>query len=56
MQYGIWVRKGSLKAVSVAPPYGSGEWYLYDLSVDSGETNDLSGEHPEVLKELQHSG
>jgi arylsulfatase len=53
MQNGKWVRQGDLKAVSVAPPYGPGEWKLYDLAVDPGETHDLAEEEPERLKQLQ---
>jgi len=53
MQNGKWMRQGNFKAVSVAPPYGSGEWKLYDIVNDPGETRDLSGEHPEKLGELR---
>jgi arylsulfatase len=53
MQNGKWMRQGDLKAVSVAPPYGTGTWHLYDLADDPGETRDLAGEQPETLKELQ---
>jgi arylsulfatase len=30
----------------------NGEWELYDLSVDRGETHNLAEEHPEKLREL----
>ena len=53
MLNGKWTRKGAFKAVSVAPPYGSGEWHLYNVVEDPGETKDLSAEMPELLKELQ---
>jgi arylsulfatase len=53
MQNGKWMRQGDFKAASVAPPYGSGTWHLYDLSKDPGETRDLSKEKPEILKRLQ---
>jgi len=36
------VRKGRWKAVLQAPPRGTGEWELYDLSVDPGELRDLA--------------
>jgi len=52
MQNGKWMRKGDLKAVSVAPPFGSGEWKLYDLAKDPGETRDLGSEMPETLDRL----
>jgi arylsulfatase len=53
MQNGKWMRRGDFKAVSVAPPYGQGNWYLYNVVNDPGETRDLSSDHPELLKELQ---
>ena len=53
MQNGKWMRQGDLKAVSVAPPYGSGSWQLHDVANDPGETRDLAKEQPETLKELQ---
>lgn len=55
MLNGKWVRQGTLKAVSVAPPYGDGQWQLFDLSKDPGETTNLSEDKPEVLKNLQKS-
>ena len=49
------LRKGKWKAVMIPPPFGPGKWQLYDLTVDPGETDDLSKEHPEKSKELlQH--
>ncbi len=53
MQYGQWMRQGNFKAVSIAPPYGSGNWHLYNLANDPGETNDLANDEPETLKKLQ---
>jgi len=55
MQNGKWMRRGNYKAVSVSPPYGTGEWYLYDVAEDPGETRDLAGELPEVLSELMNA-
>jgi arylsulfatase len=49
---GRWMRKGDYKAVLVAKPYGPGEWRLYDTVQDPGETDDLSTEKPELLKQL----
>ena len=46
------IRKGKWKAIKLQPQFGTGEWELFDLSVDPGETNDLSAEQPEVLAEL----
>lgn len=53
MQNGKWMRQGDFKAVSVAPPYGTGSWHLYNVVDDPGETRDLAKEHPKKLKELQ---
>lgn len=53
MGNGKWMRQGDYKAVSVAPPYGSGNWQLYNVVVDPGETRDLAKEQPERLKQLQ---
>ncbi len=53
MQNGKWMRQGAFKAVSVAPPYGTGEWKLFDLVQDPGETRDLANQHPTKLKALQ---
>jgi arylsulfatase len=53
MQNGKWMRQGDLKAVSVAPPYGSGTWQLYNVVDDPGETRDLSQQQPEQLEQLQ---
>ena len=46
------VRKGKWKAMFIPPPYGPGEWELFDLDKDPGETRDLSTKEPEVFKEL----
>ncbi|MGI9533036.1 arylsulfatase [Lutimonas sp.] len=52
MQNGKWIRQGNFKAVFIPKPYGPQEWKLYDLSVDPGETTDLSEQEPDLLKEL----
>lgn len=53
MQNGKWMRQGDFKSVSVAPPYGSGNWQLYNVVDDPGETRDLAKEQPEILKKMQ---
>lgn len=53
MQNGKWMRQGDYKAVSVAPPYGTGDWHLYNLKDDPGETRNLAGDRPALLKKLQ---
>ena len=40
------------KLVHVPKP-GGGEDRLYDLRADPGETQDVAGEHPEVVKRMR---
>lgn len=54
-QYGrAYLRKGSWKIVWTEPPTGpmDGHWQLYNIEKDRAETNDLSAEHPEIVKSL----
>ena len=44
--------KGDYKIVRNRPPIGDNKWYLFNLSDDPGETNDLSISNPEILDEL----
>ena len=53
MAGGKWLRRGDYKAVMVPPPYGQGEWQLFNLAKDPGETEDLSKKYPEKIKELK---
>jgi arylsulfatase A-like enzyme len=43
---------GQWKALNLPPPFGSADWELFDLSVDPGETNDLSGSQAERLQTM----
>jgi len=43
------IRKGNWKAVK---KLDDENWQLYDLSVDRAESNDLSGDHPQLIAEL----
>jgi arylsulfatase len=52
MQNGKWMRQGNFKAASVAPPFGAGQWALYNVAEDPGETQDLAREQPETLDRL----
>ncbi|MEO1291524.1 MAG: arylsulfatase [Pseudomonadota bacterium] len=45
--------RGHWKLVRTALPRGDFTWRLYDLSVDPGETTDLSGDMPELFAELR---
>jgi arylsulfatase len=53
MGNGMWMRQGDYKAVLVTPPYGSGQWQLFNVADDPGETRDLAQQYPELLKKLQ---
>ncbi len=41
------VKQGDWKLLLQAPPYGTGDWQLYNLTEDLGEQNDLSDQYPE---------
>ncbi len=45
--------RGSWKLARNLPPWGDGTWHLYDLSLDPGETNNIAGDHPEILASLR---
>ncbi|MDM7956223.1 arylsulfatase [Blastomonas sp.] len=44
--------KGAYKLVRNLKPYGDGEWRLFDISSDPGETRDLSQADPAKFREL----
>ena len=47
------IRQGDWKLVNIMKPAGgSGEWELYNLKADPGETTDLSAKEPAKRKEL----
>jgi len=45
--------KGNLKLVLNNPPVGDGQWHLYDLSTDPGETRDLQRDLPAQFTAMQ---
>ncbi|MEM7218426.1 MAG: sulfatase-like hydrolase/transferase [Pseudomonadota bacterium] len=45
-------QRGHWKILRQDPPYGTGEWQLYDLETDPGEQDDLSDEFPARRAEL----
>ena len=45
--------RGNWKITRLAAPLGDSQWRLYDLSVDPGETTDLSRENPELFEGLK---
>ena len=44
--------KGDFKLLRNLPPIGDGQWHLYDLSHDPGETTDLQAQHPELFQQM----
>ena len=46
------IRKGDWKLVWLFEPYGDEEWMLFDLASDPSESNDLSEQFPEKMREL----
>ena len=45
--------KGDLKLQSNLAPIGDGQWHLYDIRKDPGETKDLQKEMPEAFQTMQ---
>ena len=41
------IRQGDRKLLRMKPPFGTGDWQLYDVAQDPTEQNDLSDEAPE---------
>ena len=46
------VRWGPWKLVQLPPPYGDGEFALYNLTTDLGEGRDVSADHPDVVTDM----
>lgn len=46
------LRLGQWKITFVPPPAGPGEWELFDLATDPGETRDLRDQEPDKFKQL----
>jgi len=44
--------KGEWKILRLPPPFTDGNWALFNLTSDPGETTDLSDQHPEIKQEL----
>ena len=47
------VFKGDYKLLSNLAPVGDGQWHLYNIATDPGETRDLQHEMPELFQNLQ---
>jgi arylsulfatase len=46
------IRKGKWKIVEIEPPFGTGEFQLFNLDEDPAESRDLSKEFPEKYQEM----
>lgn len=46
------MRQGPWKIVMEPPPFGNGEWQLYNLENDQGETRNIASEHTELVARL----
>ena len=47
------VFKGDYKLISNLAPVGDGQWHLYNIAQDPGETLDLQHEKPELFQSMQ---
>jgi arylsulfatase A-like enzyme len=45
-------RRGDWKILNLVPPYGTGEWQLYNLDEDSAEMDDISEKYSKIYNEL----
>jgi len=45
--------RGAYKLVRNQPRYGDGQWRLYNIETDPGETNDLSEAEPDLFASMQ---
>ena len=46
------VRMGNWKATWIAEPFGAGDWQLFNLANDPGESLDLADQYPDVTQDL----
>jgi len=46
------VSRGDWKALWIQRPNGTGDWQLFDLATDPGETSDVAAAHPDVMADL----
>ncbi|NWG45497.1 MAG: arylsulfatase [Alphaproteobacteria bacterium] len=44
--------RGEYKITRAMPPIGDGQWRLYHLASDPGETTDLAGVHPQLFADM----
>jgi arylsulfatase A-like enzyme len=48
-----FVQRGEWKAVWTEPPWGPGQWALFNIELDRGETKDVAASHPELVAEFE---
>jgi arylsulfatase len=46
------IRIGDHKGIWISKPFGPSEWQIFDLSVDPGESKDLSSQNPKLRQRL----
>jgi len=46
------VRLANWKATWIAEPFGAGDWQLFDIEKDPGESHDLADQYPNVTQDL----
>ncbi|MFK8050102.1 MAG: arylsulfatase [Halioglobus sp.] len=46
------LRQGKWKLYQTPPPFGSGEWELYNVEEDLGESNNVAAQHSEIVAHL----
>lgn len=46
------VRMSNWKATWIAAPFGAGDWQLFDVDKDPGESNDVAEQFPDVTQDL----
>ena len=45
-------RQGDWKILRLPQPYGNGDWQLYNLRADPGETTDLAAANPDTVRQM----
>ncbi|MCH9662983.1 MAG: arylsulfatase [Gammaproteobacteria bacterium] len=48
-----YIKEYPWKMLRIAPPYGTGEWELYNLAEDLAESRNLAGTKPEIQARLE---
>jgi arylsulfatase A-like enzyme len=48
----VGVRNGDFKMIKVPEKFGTGDWELFNLASDPGETTDIRDQHPDQLQKM----